>query len=866
MSRDLTVTVIENVLDAETWEVVETDNILEFCFNRFPEWPTTARIYNGQIAECFDVTPRDEFEIKALSEKEGPFFIVVYPHGPVAIIVAVVAVAAAAAVAYLLVPKIPNQTERNIQQGSGNNELAERTNTQRINGRIPDIFGQVRSTPDLIMVPYKVFEGHIEHEIAYMCVGRGEYEVSNVCDDDTLIRNIQGASIEIYGPYTSPRSGDAPQLRIGDPITSNMKTAHRLTAVNGQTLRAPNADAIRADGGVRFEAPNSIVLNPAVGEDMDRRLDIFSAGQSITLQRSARAGVAAADGANIPVNLNGAYTVASAFAYRINLVNPATVNSDWLRLADMVETATPYGVAAIEDGVNKTIGPFVIDREDTNEIICNFVALSGLYKDNGERQYSIDVSITIGVTPVNAAGVATGPEQIHTTTINGSSATRDMRAKTYSISFNPAIGRCRVRAWRTTNSDYGFDGSVVDEIKWRDCYALASPARSHFGNVTTVYSKTMATSGALSLKERKLNMLVTRKLPRRIAGTETFTSELYATRSASDIICWVCRDAKIGNRPLSQIDVENIYQTMLEAQTYFGDPSAVRFDYTFDKDNLSFEETLSTIAASVFCTAYRRGNIIKLSFERETELSTLLLNHRNKIPNSETRTVNFGLVGDNDGVEYEYVSPEDDAIVTMYLPSDQSAKNPKKVQSVGVRSKLKAHFHANRIWNKIRHQNMTVECEVTQEASVLVHMDRVLIADNTRPDTFDGEVVNQNGLIVTLSQLLPDVNLVADYYFFVQHIDGSVERLAITAQLTARSVRLASAPRLPLATDDGLFARATYWFVKRDEPRPTAFLMTEKQTSDNFTFTVQAMNYDARYYTNDADFKNDIIDADGNPA
>ena len=375
----------------------------------------------------------------------------------------------------------------------------------------------------------------------------------------------------------------------------------------------------------------------------------------------------------------------------------------------------------------------------------------------------------------------------------------------------------------------------------------------------------MATAGALAVKERKLNMLVTRKLPLRIAGTSDFTTELSATRHAADIISFVCMDRKIGNRPKAQIDFDNIYQTINQVQTYFGTADAVRFDYTFDKDNLSFEETLSTIASSVFCTAYRRGNTIKLSFEKETDLSTLLLNHRNKIPGSETRTVNFGLVGDNDGVEYEYVSPEDDAIVTMYLPADQSARNPKKVQSVGVRSKLKAHFHANRIWNKIRYQNMTVECEVTQEAAVLVHMDRVLIADNTRPDTYDGEVVEQNGLVLTLSQPLPNENISINYSFLVQHIDGSVETLNIVGRTSQYSIQLADAPRLPLATNDKLFAKATYWLVRKNEKRPTAFLLTEKDTSDNFTFTVKAMNYDARYYANDSDFKNGIVDGEGNP-
>lgn len=865
MSRNVTVTVIENILEADSWEIVETADILEFCRSRFPEWPVTARIYERQVAECFDVTPRDEHEVKALSEKEGPFFIVVYPHGPVAVVVAVVAVATAAAVAYLLTPRIPNAAARNVHQSSGNNELAERLNTQRINGRVPDIFGQVRSTPDLIMTPYKLFEANVEQEIAYLCIGKGEYDVSDIRDDDTLISNIQGASVEIYAPHTSPRTGDAPQLRVGAPIDASLKTVHRLTAVNGQTLRAPNADVVRADNGVSFTHPNIITLSTNQGRDMDRRFDVFAPGQVVTLRRAVRTGTRASNGTPITVNLNGTYTVDTPYTYSLLLQSPASVNSDWSDLQHMVDDETPEGAIAVEDNINKEVGPFIIDRPDTNELLLNFVALNGLYKDNGKQQQKIDVEISIGVRPVNAAGAPTGPEQVYTTTIEGSSASRDMRAQTRRIYFNPAIGRCRVRCWRVTNTDYSFDGTVVDEIKWRDCYALAAPGRNAFGNVTTVFSKTMATTGALAVKNRKLNMKVTRKLPHRIPGTSDFTTELTPTRQAAEIISHICMDPKIGNRPKSQIDFDNIYQTLAEVRGYFGTEAATRFDYTFDKDNLSFEETLSAIASAVFCTAYRRGNTIKLSFEKETDLSTLLLNHRNKIPGSETRTVNFGHFSDNDGVEYEYVSPHDDAILTMYLPSDQSAKNPKKVQSIGVRSQLTAHFHANRIWNKLQHQNMTVECETTQEAAVLVHMDRVLIADNTRPDTYDGEVVEQNGLVLTLSQPLPAVDLGMDYSFLVQHVDGSVETLGIVTRTSDYSIRLATAPRLPLATDDKLFARATYWFVRKNEKRPTAFLLTEKDTSDSFTFRLKAINYDARYYANDSDFKNGVVDANGDP-
>ncbi|KAG0920918.1 hypothetical protein G6F32_015354 [Rhizopus arrhizus] len=132
--------------------------------------------------------------------------------------------------------------------------------------------------------------------------------------------------------------------------------------------------------------------------------------------------------------------------------------------------------------------------------------------------------------------------------------------------------------------------------------------------VICMHSVTFATDGALAVKERKLNLLVTRKLPRRVSGS-TFTSELYATTDVADIISAVCLDPLIGNRAPAEVDFDNIYSTAQEIREYFG-VDVAQFNYTIDSDNLSFEETLDMIVQAVFCRAYRRGSVIKLIFER----------------------------------------------------------------------------------------------------------------------------------------------------------------------------------------------------------------------------------------------------------
>lgn len=744
------VVMAKNPLAPETWTRHEVEDVRAFLLEEMGTWPETARIYHRHVAQSCDVTPKDAEGVRRLAELDGTLYVVVYPEGPIAIVIAIVAVAAVAAAAFLLMPKVPGQ--RNMQARSPNNELAERTNIARPGGRIPDIFGKVRSTPDLIAVPYKVFKNHQEVEVAYMCVGRGTYDILDVRDDTTSIAQVEGSSVEVYGPNTSPNSG-SPQMTIGAPITDELLMAKRSNAVNGQTL---------------------------------------------------------------------------------------------------------------EPGGAEWVGPFVLNVFNMTKVIANVVAPQGMFKDDGEDQTSTSVQVELELTPVNAVGTVTGPPEVFSATVVGSSTLRSTRAAT--IMAQPTFtGRCQARMRRITPKDTAFEGTVVDEVKWRDLYATAPVTEAHFGDVTTVFAVTNATDGALAIKERKLNMLVERQLPRREADG-TFSSTLYATRNVADIVSHICLDPSIGRRPASQVDFDGIYDAAAEIASYFGTAEAAEFSYTFDKDNLSLEETLATVASAVFSTAYRRGSTISLRFERENPDSSLLFSHRNKVPGSESRTVTFGRGEGFDGVAYEYISPVDDALVTMYVPQGEaSAVNPRKVESAGVRSPLQAYFHAWRIWNRTKYQTTVTEFEAMQEADLLVPTDRILVADNTRPDTTDGEVLAQDVLLLTLSQPV-ELDPSKEYTIFLQSADGSVEAIGVTQGPADDQVLLEHAPAQPLSLDEEMPYRTAYVITGPDNERTASpFLVMEKDPQEGFTVRISAANYDARYYGNDKDFATGIIDASGNP-
>lgn len=1043
-----TVILCEDVLDPGSWERHDVEDVRDFLVGRFDRFPATARIYAGQVAEDCDVTPSDEAGIQRLAELEGVLYVVVYPGDPITILIAVVAVAAAAAVAFLLMPQVPNAALRNTQTESPNNELSNRQNQPRPAGRIPDIFGTVRSTPDLLAVPYKVFQDHEEVEYAFMCVGRGSYDVpaAEVRDDDTKVSAIAGASVEVYGPGTSPNSGDEPQLRIGTAIEEPVLNVTRSTVVNGQTLRPPNADSFRGEGDVRFNSPDEIQAKS--GEEIDFT-KYFTAGDTLSVTGATYTGTVSGSGVSLTtsmrfvdggtveletasttdfevgdavqvrsafftynsganaVDLSGSYVVASKTASTLTFVSPETSNSDWNLLAgnfvddstaykscdlevaagsttvdlageytvltvtsdiivlsnpsvvnadwavldgfpddrtgflsptlstsggqlsateefwidtslrlravtgssldfttlfgvgDLVEvrsegltpwappsflgllsgntadvagyfevTAVTAGTLTFKDPASvasnwtavaegspftatvtrllpKWVGPFTLAAADIEEVISNFVALNGLYKDNGERQRRVDVGVQLEVTPVNSSDVATGPSELFTAVLDGSETSRATRGVTMRASPAAFTGRCSVRACRLTPTDLEYEGTVVDEVKWRDVYSASPVSQEDFGDVTTVQAVTYATAGALALKDRKLNMLVTREVPIRTTGTSF--GALAPTNRVDHILAAVCLDRRIGNRDLREVDLDSIYDTVAEAEAYFGSSLAVEFCYTFDSDNMSFEETVASIASAVFSVAYRQGSLIRLKLERATEDSVLLFNHRNKLPGSETRTIRFGNQDQNDGVEYEWIDPEDDALVTLYLPEDQSAVSPRKVESMGVRNYLQAFQHANRIWNKVRYQNTATEFEATQEAELLVLTDRILVADNTRPDTQDGQVEDQDGLELELSQALV-LEDGTDYVIFLQHVDGSVESIPITAGADAYHVLLSRAPRSTLVTDETYFAKATFQVVPRTDAGEKAFMLSERSNLDRMTSSVSATNYSPRFY------------------
>jgi hypothetical protein len=578
--------IISNALSMEPEIELEATDPIGALMNRFPKWPKRARIHKGAPKQfsgaprmtCLgeDITPDGSEESLLRVAKAEAVTVVIEPSDPATMAaigtflinnwVAVAVVTATTIGALVLVASIPSLSQGNNRPGSANNKLAGRTNEFAIPGsRIADIYGQVRSYPKIWSIYSRYDTSHREVELMLADIGRGSYSVETIDgvpqikDGETLVSDIAGAKVAIFAPGTSPNSGVA-EVTVGGSISEPVASVRRMNELNGQDLDAPNKYQIAGEQ-LEYEYIDSTtgVIRQTAGSPKYDFSDYFSVGSVVDL-------IAATVGA---IDLTGSgYTVAAVASNLLTLDNPNSINSEWNGdlAADGDQKAQINGsiVRKISEAV---VGPFVADLSDNGRVSLNFVARSGLYKTDGSTQERVDVQVRVTLQPIDADGADQGAAQTFTGTVLGSTTSGDARALT--LVADPSFSqRCKVTIKRLTDTDHDYSGTVIDEVKIAAGYVLTPVAETSFGDVTLIQSETVATESATANKERKLNLVATRRFPRWISGT-TFTSELFPTKNIADLISAAALDEYVGRLPSSEIDFENLYETAAAIQQHF---------------------------------------------------------------------------------------------------------------------------------------------------------------------------------------------------------------------------------------------------------------------------------------------------------
>ena len=181
---------------------------------------------------------------------------------------------------------------------------------------------------------------------------------------------------------------------------------------------------------------------------------------------------------------------------------------------------TDYSPCAnLSSDEEKWVGPFTVKSPWI--ILANYIAVNGMYKDDGEEQNAITVEIETEMKQVNSEGQEIlGTKQTTRRFIEGSDVLQNSRSESswHELTGNASVENAKdklweVRARRVTPTFDEKDTRFVDEVQWRDLYGLEYVENQTFGDVTTIMVRTPATAGALAVKQRKLNCLAWRKIP-----------------------------------------------------------------------------------------------------------------------------------------------------------------------------------------------------------------------------------------------------------------------------------------------------------------------------------------------------------------
>ena len=535
------------------------------------------------------------------------------------------------------------------------------------------------------------------------------------------------------------------------------------------------------------------------------------------------------------IDLDGEYTISTVESNKIMLSAPDSTNPDWLKINGTIggEWVVIYGSTDNWQGWYNAYG-------DYDSVIVNFSAPNGLYYI-GQKGWKGAINIRVGIEyqQIDNNGNPIGLPTLQTKIMYGWSGggMTDPIGVSMKHDFG-FVGNVRYRV-RKVSTILNNGNTNVHDVRCKSIFLCLKLSELKYKDVTIVRARTVNNDVSSGIGERMLNCIATRKLKTNGTGA------LIATKSAAQALINIALDQKNGRMNLSEIDVAQILAEEQAVIDYFGNPKAAEFSYTFDDNNLSFEEMAGMVASTMFCEAYRYGSKLRTRFEKPQDNSVLLFNHANKAPNSEKRTKSFGIDNNYDGVEVEYTSPSDDTRITYVATDDSNPINTLKIKTSGIRSNEQAKTRAWREWNKLKYRNISVEFEAWEESELLARMDRILVADNTAIETIDGEVEAVDGLKLYLSQPIPQSG---DYNIYLQLPDATVDIVPCT-YLDEYSVQLTRMPLVNLA-----IGRATYQLILSSSSAPKPFLMTELRPQSKMTNILTCINYDSRYYQNDLDF------------
>ncbi|MEC4190442.1 host specificity factor TipJ family phage tail protein [Escherichia coli] len=589
---------------------------------------------------------------------------------------------------------------------SPNNSLTGQTNTARVYKAKPDIYGQVRSFPDLIqesLFEYvrqsEVLSG-LKYVTEWMCIGIGKYGYESVRYSESSLGSMAGAEYQFFQPgeviptiYEGYPFDDVDGQEVPGPNESDnfpVESATANSVVSG--MYSGGQIAMKIVKQAEFDYFMGLVLPHSVTFEINVTYSTASGPvtEDVTFSGTLISAVQTDDGAVInPVQW---YTFTMD-----DLVGPPTVP------ASATINTTKF---ILNDNEALVVGPFFSPVESTELWIHTQSSLGG--RNNAAWD------VTIWKIDDEYNQIPGTKETFSYLQANIRKSASEVFYRTDKITPAGGLGKYAINFQRTNNSS---DASI---LKVEEIHTVNIRTNVVHPTDTLVRVKVRATENALGSRDRKYNALVTRHTISYDLDAQQVDYTLRPSRSFADAVAhtWLV----MGNQPVASIDLYGLYSIV----DSLPDERLGYFDYTFDDENDSLGDRVQAICNAASVTAYWDDGVLTFTRDQKVTHPASVFNRANMKTDEYKITYEATLPGGYDGVQVSYVHPttNNKTYINYRVLNgaivEQEAENPNKMEIVGFRNEYQARERALRETKRLLYSRTKMNSKVFEDGIIQV--------------------------------------------------------------------------------------------------------------------------------------------------
>jgi hypothetical protein len=752
--------------------------------------------------------------------------ITVNPKGLEAITLLYISIAISAvsvAASFILAPKIPGAQS---QTDSPNNGVHGQRNIIRLDELEPNIYGNQRSYPDLIVNEGGAWEYVDNKKIVteVFLIGIGSYETSEPKFEDTPFSDIDGQSFAYFNP--------------GD-IVPMVQGQFDAEVVDGQTLLGPNND--ETSGTLEADSASAVIfidefsdyvnmvvpITPEWTAIFDALVGGFGAKNPIRFKYFIGQGV----------DLSCTYTEVNATGDIFGMVLDGGIEYN-------IDISSTNAFNSSCDGAQNFLGDVVVELLPpesqlkvtlpivTSEVQVSFEFLRGL---RGKAEIAVYVD-------------AQGPEIRYDFVYESDTSNQLFFSEKISV-VPPTSGPIEVRLVRfNDDKEDGTDTIQVSQVS-TNAYRL----NVDYGNRTILQTNRVATTQALRIADSKINAEVTRKTVTYSGGS--VIPALTASRSFADAILHDYTEV-FGLSP-DDLPLDEMYQ--IDASLAGG---LNFFDYTFADKEQSVKESLSLIANVVRCQIDYTGQGYEI-YRNEARPPAAQFDSRNiSIDSAEEISYRGAVETSNNGIKLKWKNPENNkyeyinyTIINgvstecihsgggIYVPPLPTI--PFDIDLLGCSTLNQAEDRADLECRSLIFIQKTLSTTVMKDGEEVSRGQVVRHSDYWQDDVTSGEISAINGDIFTTHN---EIDLESGTYFVTYNDSMGDSFGPVPCTIIDLNNFQASMPEAYLANGYSIQSGTRYIISTLTEHENNLYVVNDKESNQDGTVTLELVQYDESIY------------------